>query len=357
VARSRAGLGCLLALTSPFWLGPAAGLAVLAVFALATPVLIPVVALTHPVQFAANGLPWLALLAVAPLLAALCVSNPKAARSLPRGPDGRVPRPVRRALLIRRLRQAMALLTVPGSASLLPLLLMPTAPDLIAALDGHAKAQLPVIAVLLAMFAAAVAALAAVIAGCRWWDRRFPPVGEAVSEEVIRETIAEARAGLRALDQHRAEVDRMLRRLQEQQARVASEHQFRQMKQTHRESHQCGTLQRDYFQTVLSTCYTMRWLTAGANATAAHRIIPLRDPRTGRRQRLNGSARASLRAAGDELAQVRQNMEHRADDALLRVHYLNMGTARLRDQIRDECGPQGWNWYQGRAGTRLEQPA
>lgn len=50
-------------------------------------------------------------------------------------------------------------------------------------------------------------------------------------------------------------------------------------------------------------------------------------------------------------------MERRADDALLRVHRLNMGTARLRDQIRDECGPRGWNWYHDRAGARLRESA
>jgi hypothetical protein len=342
-------------MTFPLWLGPVTGAAVAAVFALTAPVLVPLVALTHPAQFAAYSRQWAVFLVLAPLAAALCVRNPKAVRALPRGPDGRVLGPVRRALLIRRLRQILLVLTVPGAAALLALL--PGAPELTAALDGHASSQRAAILVLLAMFAAAVAGLAAVIAGCRWWDRTFTPVGEAITEQLVQDTIAEARAGLRALEAHRAEVDRILRHLQTWHAQVASEREFHRMRQLHRESHQCGTLQRDYFQTVLSGCRTMRWLTADARTSAAPRVIPLRNAQTGRRQRLDAAARAGLRAAGRELEQVRQTMEQRADNALVRVNHLNMGTAQLRDQIRDECGSQGWNWYQSHAGTRLGQPA
>lgn len=349
------GLGCLLLLAFPFWSGPVIGAAAAAVLALTAPVFVPLLALTHPAQFAAYSGPWVGLLACAPLVAALCVRNPKAARAYPRGPDGRVAGPVRRALMVRRLRQAVLVLTVPGGAALL--VLLPRAAELTSALDGHASAQRLAVLILLLMFSAALAGLAAVIAGCRWWDRTFVPVHEAVTEQVVREALAEARAGLRALDKHRAEVDRMIRYLRARQAEVASEREFGRMRQLHWESHQCGTLQREYFQRVLSECRTMRWLAAGTRTSAAPRIIPLRDPRTGRRQRLDAAARDGIRAAGRELEQVRQTMERRADGALLRVNQLNMGTAGLRDQIRDECGPRGWNWYNDRAGARLRESA
>jgi hypothetical protein len=348
--RSCTGAGCLI-VTFPLWIE----VAVAAVFTLVAPVLVPLVALTHPAQFAPYAAQWAGFVAFAPLVAALCVRNPKAVRALPRGPDGRVAGPVRRALLVRRLRQILLVLTLPGAAALLALL--PGADELTAAMNGDASAQRTAMFVLLRMFLAAVACLAAVIAGCRWWDRTFTPVREVVTEQMVQGALAEARAGLRALDKHRTEVDRMIRCLQARQAAAGSEREFHQMRQLHRESHQCGTVQREYFQTVLSRCHTMRWLVAGTRTSAAPRLIPLRDPHTGRRQRLDAAARAGILAAGRELAEVRQTMEQRADSTLLRVNHLNMGTARLRDQIRDECGPRGWNWYQERAGARLGEPA
>ncbi len=312
---------------------------------------VPLIAVTHPAQFAPARQQWLAFVVLAPLVAALCVRNPAVIDGMPREPNRRLAWPTRRALLARRLRQSLVVLTMPAAAAVV--VMQPQAHVLIAAMNGDHASQRPAAFVLLEMTAAAAVTLAVVVAGCRRWDKTFAPLATAVTEKALHQAVSKARHDLRALEAHNAEVEHALQQLHAQLLMATSERDFHQLRQLHRESHQCGTVQRDYFQLVLSGCRTLRWLSAAARTSAVPRVIPLRDAQTGQRQRLDAAARTRMRTAAQEIVELRQTMERRTDAALLRVNQLNMGTAELRDRIRDECGSRGWDWYQERAGARL----
>jgi hypothetical protein len=330
------GCGCLLGalLILPFVAGFAAwGIGLIAVV-MAAPAIVPFLLLKYPAQFHHDGTIWILALCAAPLVAFFLatVQLPKRIRVSLKGHvdlDYSDPKD-KRALRSRRYLQTLLLLAVTSAVGLVMLARGYTATG------PHAFAQ-------------TMSLVGAVLVPCvvlpilfRLWDHWSPPIGEAVTVEVVRKA---ERDVARKLKQVRAQNDtvwEMTRQVEEQLAAARREIGFATLREKHYTSFKCADVAHGNYESAKGSCHVITRIAARARATATPRVRPLRDPRTGQRTR---PQRAELRTGAATLSDGSRALAAETARGLQLVHTLNLRTGDLRDKIRDTCGPRGQRWY------------
>jgi hypothetical protein len=187
-------------------------------------------------------------------------------------------------------------------------------------------------------FVIAVVALVAF----RAWDRWSPPLGEPVTVAAVQKVTKDTRKELRKLQDQNRKVEQMAAEIAEQIRAFRSHTQFVAMRNRHFESFSCANVAHGNYRSAQTSSRMITGLVGRAEKTCAPRIIPLRDPQSGRRERPD---RAGLIKSGAELTRACQELDAAVARGLRSVHTLNMSTAELRDLIRDNCGEPGRRWH------------
>jgi len=330
------GCGCLLGglLAIPFVAGFATWGIGLIALVMAAPVMVPFLLLKHPAQFHHDRPIWIAVLCAAPLVAFFLATArlPRRIRArLKRNADLDYSDPKdRRALRTRHYTQTLLLLAVTSAVGLVMLArgYTATGPHAFAQTMSLAGADLVPCVLLPILF--------------RFWDHWSPPIGEAVTVEMVRTA---ERGVARKLRQVRAQNDavrEMTRQVEEQLAAARQEVGFGALRERHYTSFKCADVAHENYEPTKDSCRFITSIAARARATAAPRVIPLRDPRTGRRAR---PQQAELRTGATTLNDHSRALAAETARGLQCVHTLNLRTGDLRDKIRDTCGPRGQRWY------------
>ena len=330
------GCGCALGglLAIPFIAGFAAWGIGLIALVMASPAIVPFLLLKQPAQFHHDRTIWIAALCAAPLVAFFLATArlPKRIRvRLKSHADLDYSDPKdRRARRIRHCTQTLLLLAVTSAVGLVMLALGDTATG------PHAFAQ-------------TMSLVSAVLVPCvllpilfRCWDHWSPPIGEAVTVEMVRKAERDVARKLRQVRAQNDAVQAMTRRVEEQLAAARQQVGFAAMREDHYTSFKCADVAHVSYESAKDSCRVMTRLAARTRATATPRIVPLRDPRTGRRTRLQ---RAELRTGATTLSDSSRGLAAETARGLQLVHTLNLRTGDLRDKIRDTCGPRGQRWY------------
>jgi hypothetical protein len=233
----------------------------------------------------------------------------------------------RRARRVRHLQQSVLLLMTPGLVGLLAKAVEGTRDPFSASVTLAGSALLTA---------------AAVVGGCRLWNRRFPAIGRAATVEEVEAAVRSVHRQVQNVRAQGASVEKMLRAVEHQMANARREVRFTDMCSTHRTSYRCADLAYANYQSARTSVEALSGLATRARATTAPRIRPARDPRTGRRVPCDRGAlrggEADLRAA---VATLHVDVQQRVGE----VTQLNRRTADLRDTIRDSCGHPGRRWY------------
>jgi hypothetical protein len=330
------GCGCLLGglVAFSFLGGFAAGEIGLIALVMAAPAIVPFLLLKAPAEFHHDQAIWIVMLCAAPVTAFFLAT-------------ARLPRRIlgwlkvhadldysdpedRRALRIRQYTQTLLLLAVTSAVGLAMLEHGDTATG------PRAFAQTMHLAY--AVFVPCV--LLPILFRC--WDHWSPPVGEAITVEVIRRA---ERDVTRKLSQVRAQNDavrEMTRQVERQLAAARQEVGFASLREQHHASFKCADVAYVSYESAKSSCRFITRIAVRARATATPRVVPLRDPRTGQRTR---PQRAELRASATTLSAGSRVLAAETARGLQLVHTLNLRTGDLRDKIRDTCGPRGQRWY------------
>lgn len=326
------GCGCLLGgvlfLVFGTW-----GLALLA-FVMASPVIVPYGLLIEPRQFRHDETWWLLLLCASPVAAYFLAAAPLPKRVRARmredldldwsDPKDRVARWRRRGLQTLLLLAATSLTTL----------------ALIAGGDTgtgpHAFRQTTVL-------------IGVVLVPCvllpvafRLWDRWSPPIGEAVTVEMIQAAERDVGQEIGRVRAQNAEVRKMLREVEQMLASARQEVGFHARREKHYESFRCADLAHQRYESVKGSWHAMSRMASRARATAAPRLVPLRDPRTGRRV---PAQKQHLRVGAAALSKAGHVLQAETARGLQDVHSLNIRTGDLRDHIRDSYGTRGQRWY------------
>ena len=325
MARNNDAGGCGWLLVGPLLFVVALSIAVwallLAGLAVAAPVVVPYLALTDPAQLSHDETAWAISLAVAVVAAVILPSPPI------RPVDGLDEPADRRARRVRHLQQSVLLLMTPGLVGLLAKAVEGTRDPFSASVTLAGSALLTA---------------AAVVGGCRLWNRRFPAIGRAATVEEVEAAVRSVHRQVQNVRAQGDSVEKMLRAVERQMANARREVRFTDMCSTHRTSYRCADLAYANYQSARTSVEALSGLATRARATAALRIRPARDPRTGRRASCDRAAmrggEADLRAA---VATLRVDVQQRVGE----VTQLNRRTADLRDTIRDCCGHPGRRWY------------
>ena len=323
------GLGCLFALIG-FFVVP------YALAALASPAMVSYLLLTDPRQLHHDQVEWLLMLAAAPLVSyALVVARRKGLTRADAGlAESRVDR---RAIRGRRRVQAVLLLAVTNAAT------VATLTHGVHPFGRHAFA--PTMEILGVTLLATVGAIVAF----RGWDRWSPPVGEPVTVAEVRKAATETQRETQFLKAQNQKVERMANAVAKQLRTFQSEARFSTLRSLHFESFSCADIAHGHYRSAQTSSRTMTRLLGRARATCTPRIVPLRNPSTGRRERPD---REGIKAAGADLARFRQELEAEVARGLGYVKTLNLNTAQLRDSIRDGCGAPGRRWYDALEGRK-----
>jgi hypothetical protein len=330
------GCGCLLGglLTAQFLAGLAAGGIGLIALIMAAPAIVPFLLLKQPAQFHQDRVVWIVMLCSAPLTAFFL-----ATARLPRRISSRLSGSAdldysnpkdRRALRIRQCTQTLLLLTVTSAVGLVMLARGDTAtgPRAFAQTMSLAYAVMVPCVLLPVLF--------------RCWDHWSPPIGEAMTVEVVRRAERDVARKLRQVRAQNDAVREMTRQVERQLAAARQEVGFASLRGQHYTSFKCADVAHVHYESAKTSCRFITRIAACTRATAMPRVIPLRDPRTGRRTR---PQRAELRTGAANLSEGSRALAAETARGLQLVHTLNLRTGDLRDTIRDTCGPQGRRWY------------
>jgi len=330
------GCGCLLGmlLAIPFIAGFAAwGIGLIALI-MAAPAVVPFLLLKHPAQFHHDGTMWIVALCAAPLVAFFL-----ATARLPRRIQVRLKRHTdldysdprdRRALRIRHYTQTLLLLAVTSTIGLVMLARGDTATG------PHAFAQT------MSLVGGVLVPCALLPALFRFWDHWSPPVGEAVTVEMVRKAERDVARKLRQVRAQNDAVLAMTRQVEEQLAAARQEVGFAALREKHYTSFKCADVAHGNYESAKDSCRVITRIAARARATATPRVVPLRDPRTGRRTH---PQRTELRTGATTLSDGSRALAAETARGLQFVHTLNLRTGDLRDKIRDTCGTRGQRWY------------
>ena len=176
----------------------------------------------------------------------------------------------------------------------------------------------------------------------RVWDHWSPPLGEPVTVEMVRQAERDADRKLKQVRQQNDAVRQMTRQVEECLAAARHEISFVAMSGQHFTSFKCANVAHGSYESTKDTHHFLAGMAARAKATAAPRLVPLRDPRTGQRMK---PPQVELRASAAALSGRSKTMAAETARGLQFVHTLNLRTGDLRDTIRDTCGQRGQRWY------------
>jgi hypothetical protein len=331
-----AGCGCFLVLLL-FIIPIAVALAtwLVGAFALtmAAPAIVPYLLLKDPAEFQHAQTQWLVALAASPVLSYLLATARPPGRfraRTARDPDDSETRADRWARRRRRGLQTILLLSATSATAVVMLLRGNIAHGPHAfAQTMHLVAAILVTSVLLPLL-------------FRAWDYWYPPIGEAVTVEAVRKAAHEADRQRRRADAETARLRQMLEQVERQLQVTNQQANFGGMCQVHFESFRCADAAHHHYESVRTSARTLSRLEARARASARPRLVPLREPGTGRRRRPD---RMQMRAATAGLREHRLALNSQAKHGLNDVQTLNGRTAVLRDTIRQACGDRGQQWY------------
>jgi len=337
------GCGCLL--------GGLIGFAFLASFmawgiglvavVMAAPAIVPYLLLHQPAQFRHDQTLWIGALCAAPVVAyfiatARLPQRVQAKLKTASGLDYSDPKD-RRARRNRHFTQTLLLLAVTSSAGLVMLEAGDTATG------KHAFAQTMGLA-------------GAVLVPCvllpvlfRCWDHWSPPIGVPVTVEMVRRAEKDANWKISQVKAQNEAVRAMIRQVEECLAAARAEVGFRVMREQHFTSFKCADVAHESYESTKDSSRFMATMAARARATAAPRLIPLRDPKSGRRAR---PAQTELRSGATILDERSRALAAETARGREVVHTLNRRTGALRDSIRDTCGTKGQHWYDNLIGRR-----
>jgi len=332
-----AGCGCFLVIllfVVPTVVVLAAWLVGAFALAMAAPAMVPYLLLKDPAQFQQAQTQWLVALAVSPVLSYVLATarlpGRFRARTALADPDETETRGDRWARRRRQGLQTILLLTSTSVTALVMLLRGNVAHGPQAFTQTvHLLAAILVTSVLLPLL-------------FRAWDYWYPPLGEAVTVEAVRNAAHEADRQRRRADTESARLRQMLEQVERQLHDSYQRSNFGGMCQVHFESFRCADAAHHHYESVRTSARTLSRLEARARASARPRLVPLREPGTGRRRRPD---RVQMRAATAGLREHRLALNSQAKHGLNDVQTLNGRTAVLRDTIREVCGERGQQWY------------
>lgn len=217
----------------------------------------------------------------------------------------------------------------------------------------------------------------AVLIALSWWDRR----PRRVTVEEVRAAAAEADRSLRRV---RAETERVRRQADEVRTRITKLREqalreqgpweqgprekgtappsrprakpsgrpaprpdidFHALRVFHRESYQCADTAHMAYQSAQTSLHTMGHLVRRARVAPHRLVMP---------GRAASRARAEMHAAAEHLARSHGELRLHVEEGLGVVRELNANTFELKHEIRDNCGPQGQEWFEA-LEERIEQ--
>ena len=321
------GAGLLLSLAA--W-----GIEILAVV-MAAPAIVPYLLLKQPAQFHHDETMWLAALIAAPVVAYLLATAqlPRRAKTklkISTDLDDAGDPSDRKARRTRRYVQTATLLAVT------------TVTGLVMLAHGYTATGKDAFGELVKMVSVVLVPCLLLPIAFRLWDHWSPPLGAPVTVEMVRCAERDADKKLKQLRQQNDAVRQMTRQVEECLAQARHQIVFAAMCEQHFTSFKCADLAHENYESTKDSHRFLAGIAARARATAAPRLVPLRDPQTGRRvkpqQTVLKTGAATLTARSQALAAERAR-------GLQFVHTLNVRTGDLRDTIRDTCGRRGERWY------------
>jgi hypothetical protein len=333
---SSAGCGCLMfcLFLFPLAVGLAAWGVGLLAFVMAAPAVVPYLLLTDPAQFHHDQTAWLLALGAAPLLSFVLAAGrlPRTSRATTRhlsdsDPSDPVDRWARRK---RQFAQTLLLLTATSTTALVMLV------------RGNVATGTHAFAHTIHLLGATSAMTVVQLIMFRLWDHWSPPIGEGIGVEAVRAAADGADRQLRQVREQNHQVQQMVRTVEAQLTKARQETGFVTLRDTHHTSFRCADIAHEHYLSVQDSSRAISRIAARARATAMPRVVPLRDPQTGRRKRPD---RALLRTAEAKLREGKRILDAEGDRGLVLVHTLNQRTGELRDTIRDTCGARGQRWY------------
>ncbi len=197
----------------------------------------------------------------------------------------------------------------------------------------------------LAVFGSTAVAAFAVLVTIHLRDRWFPPGerAEPVTVESVRTAAAQADETLRRVRAENKRVSRLARVIEDQLLEARAETDFVSMCDLHHESVGCANGAHRHYRSAGHSLQDMSRILGGVRTALSLRIVPPRNPATGRRERPD---RDELKAAASSLSESRQLLDVEVQRGLTLVRTLNANTSRLKHSIKDNCGERGWQWYQ-----------
>ena len=306
------------------------GIEMLAVV-MAAPAIVPYLLLNQPNLFHRYEVPWLAALIAAPLVASglATVQLPARVRKLLKintDLDYSDPKD-RRARRTRSYAEAVLLLTATTAVGGIMLVTGGTPHTY-----GELLSRVGIVLVPCLLLPVAF----------RVWDHWSPPLGEPVTVEMVRTAERDADRKLKQVRQQNDAVRQMTRQVEECLAAARYEVNFAAMSERHFTSFKCADVAHGNYESTMDAHRFLARMAARAKATAAPRLVPLRDPRTGQRIK---PQQAELRASAASLSGRSKTLAAETARSLEFVRTLNLRTADLRDTIRDTCGQRGQRWY------------
>ncbi|KUL32618.1 hypothetical protein [Actinoplanes awajinensis] len=307
------------------------------VAAFATPVLAPYVYLNHPSSFAKDRTVWLVLLAAVPVLAFVLVrwASPADGRLRGRGdrhpPASRARRPGLRARRPHPIRGYLdRILLLVGSTSAVTLCLAWSGHDMYGPLAGVET---------MILLGAVGGTLIVVLVGIRRWDR---PYVAPVTVEQVRAHNQRARKELRRIRADNERVTRMVAKLEAKLTDAHTRRDFAVLRTMHHESYGCADSVYVHYRSVEESLGLVSQLVRSVRITGW-------QPSGVVRRAVNRKARVAfvqLRTETGGLAGTAGELRSEWTRNRDLVQTLNVRTADLKCQIRDECGPAGLRWFE-----------